>query len=57
MLLGTGEIRGGYLYGSDKPGLGLALDEKLAAKYPLKPVVDGGGYPLDRSIDGTLVKP
>jgi mannonate dehydratase len=57
MLPGTGEIRGGYLYGSDRPGLGLDLDEKLAAKYPLKPVVDGGGYPLDRAIDGTVVKP
>ena len=31
---GTPELRGGYLYANDKPGLGIDIDEKLAAKYP-----------------------
>jgi mannonate dehydratase len=35
MMPGAGELRGGYLYGSGKPGLGIDLDERVAAKYPL----------------------
>jgi len=31
---GTPELRGGYLYANDKPGLGIDIDEKLAAQYP-----------------------
>jgi mannonate dehydratase len=57
MMPGTAEIRGGYLYGNGTPGLGVDLNEAIAAKYPLKPYP----YPLDwmtpRMIDGTLVKP
>ncbi|MEO8660120.1 MAG: enolase C-terminal domain-like protein [Bryobacteraceae bacterium] len=57
MLPGSAEIRRGYLYGSGKPGLGIDLNESLAAKYPLKPMPDGSPYPLDRTVDGALVKP
>jgi mannonate dehydratase len=57
MMPGMGEIRKGYLYGSDRPGLGIDIDEKLAAKYPLQPITDGSPYPLDRTLDGALVKP
>jgi mannonate dehydratase len=57
MLPGCADIRGGYLYGSGKPGLGIDIDEKLAAKYPLRPITDGSPYPLDRTMDGALVKP
>ena len=57
MMPGMGEIRRGYLYGSGKPGLGLDIDETLAAKFPLKPIADGGPYRLDRALDGSVVKP
>jgi mannonate dehydratase len=57
MFPGMGEIRKGYLYDSGKPGLGLDIDEQLAAKYPLGPIRDGGAYKTDRTIDGTVVKP
>lgn len=57
MMPGCGEIRGGYLYASGKPGLGIDIDEKLAAKYPLRPITGGGPYRLDRTLDGALVKP
>jgi mannonate dehydratase len=57
MFPGMGEIRRGYLYGSGKPGLGLDINEELAAKNPLGPVKGGGAYPTDRTIDGTVVKP
>jgi mannonate dehydratase len=31
---GCPEIRKGIRYANDKPGLGIDLDEKIAAKYP-----------------------
>lgn len=34
MFPGTPEVRGGYMYPNDKPGLGIDIDETLAAKYP-----------------------
>ena len=30
------EIKGGYMYVNDNPGLGIDVDEKLAAKFPYK---------------------
>ena len=57
MFPGIGEIRKGYLYGSGKPGLGLDINEELAAKNPIGPIRDGGIYKTDRSLDGTVVKP
>jgi mannonate dehydratase len=57
MFPGIGEIRRGYLYGSGKPGLGIDIDETLAAKNPLGPIKDGGAYGTDRTIDGAVVKP
>ena len=54
---GTGEIRGGYLYGSGRPGLGVDINEELAAKHPLGPIDNGGPYRLDRAVDGAIVKP
>ena len=57
LLPGTAEIRGGYLYGNGKPGLGIDINEALAAKYPLQAAPLGGHYPLDRTLDGAVVKP
>jgi mannonate dehydratase len=34
MFPGTPEVRNGYMYPNDQPGLGIEIDEKLAAKYP-----------------------
>jgi mannonate dehydratase len=52
---GTPEIQGGYLYANDKPGLGVDIDEKVAAKYPYKGA--GGSRGNDRRMDGTIVRP
>jgi mannonate dehydratase len=57
MLPGTAEIRSGYLYGNGKPGLGIDIDEAIAAKFPLRVPTDGGPYRLDRAPDGTVIKP
>lgn len=57
MFPGMGEIRKGYLYGSDKPGLGVDINEALAARNPMGTIPGGGPYPTDRTIDGAVVKP
>src|SRR5205823_14755481 len=57
MFPGMGEIRKGYLYGSGRPGLGLDLDEQVAARFPMGEIRDGGAYKTDRMLDGTVVKP
>jgi mannonate dehydratase len=57
MFPGIAEIRKGYLYGSGKPGLGIDINEELAAKYPLGEIRGGGAYPTDRTIDGRVVTP
>jgi len=41
---------GGYLHAGEKPGHGVDIDEKLAAKYPYKPAY----LPINRLEDGTL---
>ena len=57
LMPGVAEIRNGYLYGSGKPGLGIDINETMAAKYPLEAIKDGGPYRLDRTLDGAVVKP
>ena len=57
MFPGMGEIRKGYLYDSGKPGLGLDINEELAAKYALGRIRNGGAYKTDRTLDGTVIKP
>lgn len=52
---GAPEIAGGYLYANDRPGLGIDIDEKAAAKYPYQGV--GGSRGNDRRLDGTIVRP
>jgi len=52
---GAPEIRAGYMYSNDQPGLGIDVDEKAAAKYPFK--TPGGSRGNDRRLDGTIVRP
>lgn len=55
MFPGCPELRGGYLYPNDKPGFGIDLDEKLAARYPCPDgVLD---WTQARTPDGTAVCP
>ena len=49
------EIKGGYMYANNNPGLGLDIDEKLAEKFPYK--TPGGSRGNDRRLDGTIVRP
>jgi mannonate dehydratase len=55
---GCPEIKDGYYWANDKPGLGIDLDEKLAAKFPIKddPSFDMRWGNLRRR-DGSVTKP
>lgn len=55
---GTPEVREGMMYGNEKPGLGIDVDERLAAKYPIRddPPFNFGWGNL-RGQDGTLRRP
>ena len=57
ILPGTPEIRKGYLYGNHKPGLGIDINEELAAKYPIGEPRNGGAYGTERGVDGTIIIP
>ena len=55
MFPGLPEVRGGYMYPNDKPGLGIDIDEKLAAKYPCTDEVEQ--WTQTRLPDGTPARP
>ena len=48
-------VRNGYMYPNDKPGLGIDIDEKLAAKYPCEDWVEG--WTQTRLPDGSPARP
>lgn len=52
---GTPEVRNGYMYPNDKPGLGIDIDEKLAAKFPCKDEVMH--WTQTRLPDGSPARP
>ena len=52
---GSPEQRGGYVYVSEKPGLGVDLNEALAAKYPCNDGVTR--WTQTRLPDGTAHQP
>jgi mannonate dehydratase len=54
---GCPEIRDGMLWSNDRPGLGIDLDEALAAKYPFPPHPLNGAWPAIRRLDGTVIRP
>jgi mannonate dehydratase len=54
---GCPEIRNGALWSNDRPGLGIDLDEKLAAKYPFPEHPLNGAWPAIRRLDGTVIRP
>ena len=52
---GLPEFRNGYVYANDKPGLGIDLDEREAAKYPCENTVTT--WTQTRLADGSLHTP
>ncbi len=55
MFPGLPRVDGGYLYPNDQPGLGIDIDERLAAKYPCQEIVEQ--WTQTRLPDGTPVRP
>ncbi len=55
MFPGTPEVRNGYMYPNDNPGLGIDLDEKLAAEYP--PTDEVEQWTQTRLPDGGPARP
>jgi mannonate dehydratase len=55
---GCPETKDGYLYANEAPGLGIDIDEKLAAKYPFPdtPTFDHR-WGTTRRRDGTVIRP
>ena len=54
---GLPEMKGGYLYANDKPGWGMEIDEKAAAKRPFNRTDPmNGGWGEVRLPDGQIVK-
>src|SRR5918992_3767386 len=54
---GTPEIRDGCMWPSERPGLGVDLDEEKAARYPFPEHPYAGAWPAIRRIDGTVIRP
>ena len=54
---GCPEIREGMLWSNQRPGLGIDLDEALAARYPFPEHPLNGGWPPVRRLDGTVIRP
>ena len=48
-------VEDGYLYANDKPGLGIDIDEELAAKYPPADIVED--WTQTRLPDGSPARP
>jgi len=55
MFPGLPTIENGYLYANDKPGLGIDINEELAAKYPCGDIIEQ--WTQTRLPDGTPARP
>lgn len=59
---GCPELKEGYIYATEKPGWGIEVDEKAAAKYPFgygetgERKQNNGGWGEVRKLDGTIIK-
>lgn len=52
---GAPVISRGYLYANERPGLGIDIDERAAARFPYK--TPGNSRGNDRRLDGSIVRP
>ena len=54
---GCPEVKDGYMWPNGSPGLGIDINEELAAKFPFKERAYGGAWDTVRRADGSVVKP
>jgi mannonate dehydratase len=55
MFPGLPRVKDGYLYPNDRPGLGIDIDETLAARYPVQEIVEQ--WTQTRRPDGSPARP
>ena len=53
---GAPYVENGYMFVNEVPGLGVDIDEKLAAKFPIQEVQLNNWTQL-RKMDGTVIRP
>ena len=54
---GCPEVKDGYMWPNGSPGLGIDINEELAAKFPFKERAYGGAWDTVRRADGSVVTP
>ena len=54
---GCPDIWDGYLWPNEAPGLGVDIDEQLAARFPFPEHPLGGGWDAIRREDGPVIRP
>jgi mannonate dehydratase len=59
VFVGCPEVKDGYMLAQEKPGLGIEVDEKLAAKFPIPAGPPNFDYSwgTTRRRDGTVIRP
>jgi mannonate dehydratase len=59
VFVGCPEVKNGYMLAQERPGLGIEVDEKLAAKFPIPPGPPNFDYSwgTTRRRDGTVIRP
>ncbi len=59
MFVGCPEVKNGYMLAQEKPGLGIEVDEKAAAKFPFPAGPPNFDYSwgTTRRLDGTVIRP
>jgi mannonate dehydratase len=59
VFVGCPEVKDGYMLANEKPGLGIEVDEKLAAKFPIPAGPPNFDYSwgTTRRKDGTVIRP
>jgi mannonate dehydratase len=59
VFVGCPEVKNGYMLAQEKPGLGIEVDEKLAAKFPFSAGPPNFDYTwgTTRRQDGTVIRP
>jgi len=54
---GCPEIHDGAMWSNERPGLGIDVDEELAARYPFPQHPINGAWPEVRTVNGSIVRP
>jgi len=59
VFVGCPEVKDGYMLAQEKPGLGIEVDEKVAAKFPFPAGPPNFDYSwgTTRRLDGTVIRP